>query len=141
MRLRRSSASVCATATNSPGCRHLTPAPGGMQQAPVTPPVEGAEPGPGVPGGLPNHQPPKGCPVSRSVTSAKSSRPARLQLEGLEAREVPALVIPPRLTVPDNAGNTPAAARPITLPDLRQQTYSDFLPSSADTDYYRVELK
>lgn len=75
-----------------------------------------------------------------------AARPARLGMENLEAREVPALlgtgvIALPKITAPDYAGGSPAAARVVALPDFQQQTLADYLPSSSDVDFYRVDLK
>ena len=75
-----------------------------------------------------------------SKTTTKR-RTARLGVQALEAREVPAgLVIPPFHMPPDLAGGTPETARVLTLPAMKTQAVSDYLPSAADVDMYKVTL-
>ena len=54
---------------------------------------------------------------------------------------MPAGLVPPRGAVPDFAGNSTAAARIISLPNMQQQAFTDYLPSASDLDFYRVDLR
>src|SRR4051812_9177759 len=70
-------------------------------------------------------------------------RTARLGVQALEAREVPAIFNPPvlpPLSPPDGAGGTMETARVLTLPVMKSQAVSDYLPSAADVDVYKVTL-
>ncbi|HEY2784767.1 MAG TPA: hypothetical protein VGJ05_07295 [Fimbriiglobus sp.] len=78
----------------------------------------------------------------RSVPKAgvfPSRRRPTFQLETLEAREVPTVLVGGKVA-PDYAGNTPATARVVSLGDFQPQTLGDYMPSSADQDYYRIVL-
>src|SRR4051812_25061220 len=75
---------------------------------------------------------------SKTITKRRT---ARLGVQALEAREVPAgLVLPPFHMPPDGAGGTPETARVLTLPAMKTQAVSDYLPSAADVDVYQVTL-
>src|SRR4051812_39166680 len=77
-----------------------------------------------------------------SKTTTKR-RTARLGVQALEAREVPAIFNPPilpPLTPPDGAGGTMETAGVLTLPAMKSQAVSDSLPSAADIDMYKVTL-
>lgn len=80
-------------------------------------------------------------------TRKSSGRSIKLGVQALEAREVPAILIPPTevpvfiLPPPDLAGGTPETARVVTLPAMKDVAVSDYLPSAADVDMYRVTLK
>lgn len=89
----------------------------------------------------------------RFITNVVSKRPAckraarrpsstRLGAEALEGRDLMAVLGStfPTLVIPDAAGNTAAAAQVVTLPAMQQKTVSDYLPSTADVDFYRVDL-
>src|SRR5438552_2690468 len=81
----------------------------------------------------------------RSANKRAVRRPTltRLSAEALEGRDLMAVIVSPVpiLTIPDAAGNTAAAAQVVTLPAMQQKTVSDYLPSKADVDFYRVDLK
>ena len=75
--------------------------------------------------------------MSRSSTQFGRSR---LGLETLEAREVPAVVFPPKGTPPDHAGSTPATSAVVMVSEMGEVKLTDYLPSSTDIDYYKVHL-
>ena len=74
-----------------------------------------------------------------SLSSTKPGK-SRLGLETLEAREVPALLVPPKTAPPDHAGGTTATAAVVMVSEMGHVTMSDYLPSTSDIDFYKVHL-